>query len=387
MFETLKEQPADALLALIAQFRNDPRKDKIDLGVGVYRDTTGATPILKSVKAAEKILLETQDSKSYLGSEGDAEFTALCAEIVFGTRDNPRITGIQTPGGTGALRLAAEIISASKPGARVLLGLPSWPNHAPIMAAAGLQVVTYPYFDLAGQKIRFEEMLAALDKAEAGDVVLLHACCHNPTGADLSAEQWKAVTKVILERKLFPLIDCAYQGLGHGLDEDAKGLRDLIAVAEEALVAYSCNKNFGLYRDRVGALFVLGRNADAAKTVFSNLMNFARVCWSMPPDHGAAIVRTILSTPELRRQWNEEVVEMRTRLRAVREAVARADQGFGFVPEQNGMFTNFDLPPAAIQKLRAEHGIYMAGSGRINIAGLQVEDAARFVAALKTVRG
>lgn len=385
MFETLAEQPADALLALIGLFRDDPRSTKLDLGVGVYRDETGVTPIMVAVRRAEEVLLATRTTKSYLGPEGDLTYVDLLKPIVFGKDLGPRLTGIQTPGGTGALRLAAELIAAARPGARVLLGTPTWPNHVPILKAAGLTIVPHPFFDVATQTLDFAALRSALQGAAEGDVVLLHGCCHNPAGADLDARQWDEVAEILAARKITPLVDLAYQGLGQGLDADAAGMRRLIESLDEVLVAYSCDKNFGLYRERVGALYAWTRDPAQAEALRSNMAFFGRISWSMPPDHGAAIVRTVLESPDLTALWNDELLRMGTRVRAVRAALAEADQRLAFLARQQGMFSTLPLTPAQITTLRTEHAVYMAGSGRINIAGLQVADVPAFVAALAAV--
>lgn len=386
MLHNLQAQPPDALLALIRQFEEDPRHDKLDLGVGVYRDERGNTPVFRAIKAAEMRLLETQGSKSYLGPEGDLRFVELLRPFVFGPSDpGARLTGVQTPGGTGALRLAAEIVATARPGARIHLGLPSWPNHAPIFEAAGLAVATYPYFDVATQRLRIEAMLEALDAASAGDVVLLNGCCHNPTGADLDADQWAQVAGIVAEKGLFPLIDFAYQGLGRGLEQDAQGFRRVLDAVDEALVAYSCDKNFGVYRERTGAVYAKARDADGAATVLGNLAGLARVSWSMPPDHGAAAVRLILEDAALTRDWRAELEGMCARINAVRAALAAADPRLGFLTGQQGLFCNLAVPKDAVARIRAEHGVYMAGSGRMNLAGLQVGDAPRLVTALDAV--
>ncbi len=385
MFETLAAQPADALLALIALHRDDPRSGKLDLGVGVYRDETGATPIMKAVKQAEEILLATRTTKSYLGPEGDLTYVDLLKPIVFGTDPGPRLAGIQTPGGTGALRLAAELIAAARPGARVLVGTPTWPNHAPILEEAGLTLVAHPFFDVATQTLDFAALKAAVAEAGEGDVVLLHGCCHNPAGADLSPTQWDEIADLVAERGVLPLVDLAYQGLGQGLDADAYGARRMIETQPEVLVAYSCDKNFGLYRERVGALYALARDPAAAAALVTNMAYYGRVAWSMPPDHGAAIVRTILESPELTAIWRAELDHMGARVRAVRQALARADQRLAFLARQQGMFSTLPLDRDQIGRLRAEHAVYMAGSGRINIAGLQVAEVPAFVAALAAV--
>ena len=389
MFQTLLPQPPDGLLTLIGLFRDDPRNSKIDLGVGTYRNAAGITPVMEAVKAAERILLDGQQTKGYLGPEGDQRFVELLTPVAFGAADAHagRLVGVQTPGGSGALRLGGELIAAARPGATVWLGTPTWPNHRPVLEAAGLAVAEYRYFDPATQSLCFDDMMAALSAADPGDVVLLHGCCHNPTGAELEPAQWDAVARLVADRGLMPFIDLAYQGLGGGLDPDAYGARRVLAAAEEALVAYSCDKNFGLYRERTGALFALARDADAASVVFGNLLTLARVNWSMPPDHGAAAVRIVLDSPELSRLWRTELDGMASRINAVRTALADAEPRLAFLSRQRGMFSQLPITPETVATLRRDHGIYMAGSGRINLAGLQVADAGIFVSALRAVDG
>ncbi len=389
MFQTLLPQPPDGLLALIGLFRDDPRNSKIDLGVGTYRNAAGVTPIVEAVKAAERVLLDEQQTKAYLGPEGDQRFVELLTPVAFGAVDAHagRLVGVQTPGGGGALRLGGELITAARPGAKVWLGTPTWPNHRPVLEAAGLTVAEYHYFDPATQALCFDDMMAALSAADPGDAVLLHGCCHNPTGAELDPAQWDAVAQLVAGRGLMPFIDLAYQGLGAGLEADAYGVRRVLAAADEALVAYSCDKNFGLYRERTGALFVLARDAGAASVVFGNLLSLARVNWSMPPDHGAATVRIVLDSPELSRLWRTELEGMAQRVNAVRDALAAADPRLAFLSRQRGMFSLLPVSPETVAALRRDHGIYMAGSGRINLAGLQVTDAGRFVDALRAVDG
>ncbi len=387
MFETLRPQPPDALLALIGLFRDDPRPHKIDLGVGTYRDETGTTPVMAAVKAAERHLLESQRSKGYLGPEGDLRFVRLLAPVAFGTAlaDDTRMVGAQTPGGGGALRLGAELVAAARPEATVWLGTPTWPNHRPIFEAVGLTVADYRYFDPATQSLCFEDTMAALARAEPGDVVLLHGCCHNPTGVDLDPAQWRAVAGLVAERRLLPFVDLAYQGLGRGLEPDAQGVREVLAACDEAMVAYSCDKNFGLYRERTGALFVCARDAGSAATVYGNMLAHARVNWSMPPDHGAAAVRCVLESPELTDVWQTELEGMCGRINAVRRAVATSDPSLAFLERQRGMFSQLRVAPGMVAALRRDHGIYMAGSGRINLAGLRPADAGIFVDALASV--
>ncbi|WP_313331641.1 amino acid aminotransferase [Sphingobium yanoikuyae] len=382
LFGALDRQAPDALLGLIAQYRADPRADKIDLGVGVYRDEAGATPVMHAVKAAEAVLLAEQDSKSYLGPEGDTGFVDLLAAIVFGPLAGAdRIAGVQTPGGTGALRLGADLIARARPGATVWIGDPTWPNHAPIFREAGLALASHRFLDGAGA-VDFDAMLADLTAAQAGDVLLLHGCCHNPTGVDFSAEQWAAIADLCAARGLIPFIDLAYQGLGDGLEADAAATRQLLAAVPDALVAYSCDKNFGLYRERVGALWVQGANAALSVLAFSNIVALARGIWSMPPDHGAAIVRTILESPAMRVEWTSELDQMRTRINALRTALAAAHPQLSAIAGQRGMFAMLPVTPAAVAAMRADHGIYMAGNGRINIAGLRLDTIPAFVAGL-----
>ena len=386
MFETLMPQPDDPLLSLIALFRNDRREGKLDLGVGTYRDDGGATPVLAAVKEAERALLETQTTKGYLGPEGDERFTALLRGVILGEdRAGERLVGVQTPGGGGALRLAAELVALARPGASLWLGTPTWPNHVPIFAAARLRVREFRQFDASGQCLAFDDMMAALSGAAAGDVVLLHGCCHNPTGCDLDERQWDLLAGLLVERRLVPLVDLAYQGLGHGLEPDAHGVRRVLDTVEEALVAYSCDKNFGLYRDRTGALFALGASAASAEVMRANMMALARVNWSMPPDHGAAAVRIVLDSAALSSTWRRELDRMRERIRAVRARLAGAAPELAFLARQNGMFSLLPLSWTQVGQLRVDHAIYMAANGRCNLAGLRVDDAARFVEALRSV--
>ena len=374
---------ADALLALIALCAADPRPEKIDAGVGVFRDAEGRTPILKVIKAAEQRLVDEQESKSYLGSAGDKRFTELLRPIVLGEQaDDERILGLQTPGGCGALRLGFELIRTFNPKARVLVGTPTWPNHPPIIRSVGLELVEYPYYDREGGEVRFDEMCAALGNAKAGDVVLLHGCCHNPTGADLSDAQWAEVTRLVATRGLIPFVDIAYQGFGRGLDEDARGLRGILASCDEAIVAHSCDKNFSVYRDRVGSLWLkTARREDSARAM-AHVMQRSREMWSMPPDHGAAAVRIILDDPELRAQWLVELEAMRARINAVRARIAAGDPRLAFIGGQFGMFSMLPLSKDKVLMLREDHAIYMADSGRFNVVGMADRDIDRFIAAV-----
>ncbi|HKX92833.1 MAG TPA: amino acid aminotransferase [Sphingomicrobium sp.] len=374
---------SDSLLALIALCDADPRPEKIDVGVGVFRDGVGNTPILKVMKEAEQRLVDTQESKSYLGSAGDRRFAELLRPILLGEHaDDERIAGVQTPGGCGALRLGFELIAAANPGARVLVGTPTWPNHPPIIGSVRLEQVDYPYYERGQAAIRFEAVMEALSSAEPGDVALLHGCCHNPTGADLSEEQWREVVRIVRDRGLIPLIDIAYQGFGRGLDEDAFGVRLMLSSCDEVIIAQSCDKNFSVYRDRVGCLFVKTGSADATATAMGHVFQRAREMWSMPPDHGAAAVRIILDDPELRARWLVELAAMRDRINFVRQRIAAADPRLAFIGRQYGMFSMLPLSKAQVLKLREEHAIYLADSGRFNVVGLGDAQIDRFAAAV-----
>jgi aromatic-amino-acid transaminase len=390
MLERLEAQAPDALLALIRLYAADPRSDKIDLGVGVYRTEDGATPVFAAVKAAEQVLVDQQDSKSYLGPEGDMGFVKALMPYVFGAGDpdmGGRISGMQTPGGTGAVRLALAL--AQKAGVkRVYMGVPSWPNHAQILADLGLELVTFPHARRDGTA-DLDAVLDIIDNAGPDEAVLLHGCCHNPTGIDYTAADWDAIAQAFAASGAFPIIDAAYQGLGQGLEEDAAGMRAVLAAVPEAFVAYSCDKNFGQYRDRVGAFYVLGKDSAALDVAFSNANALARACWSMPPDHGGAVVRIILDDPAMTAQWLAELDTMRARMRQVRDALAAAGTAgrIDLTPlgTQNGLFAMLPVTKEEVATLREEHGIYMAASGRINIAGLTSANLPKFIAALGAV--
>ena len=374
---------SDSLLALIALANADSRPEKIDVGVGVYRDGEGRTPVLRAVKEAERRLFEEQQTKAYLGGAGDKVFPELLKPIVLGphARDE-RIAGLQTPGGCGAIYLAMQLIRTAHPQARVFVGAPTWPNHPPMIRGARLEIVEYPHMDRDTGEVRFDALLERLGDARPGDVVLLHGCCHNPTGADLSSLQWDQVAQVIAERGLLPLIDIAYQGLGRGLEEDCYGVRAILDACEEALIAQSCDKNFGVYRDRVGCLFVKTRSAEATATAFAHLLQLAREAWSMPPDHGAAAVRKVLEDEALTADWKAELEEMRQRIAMVRERIAASDERLAFVADQYGMFSMLPLTKEQVVGLREKHAIYMADSGRINVVGIADEAIDRFCAAV-----
>jgi aspartate/tyrosine/aromatic aminotransferase len=377
MFETLQPAPADKILALIGLYRADPRPGKVDLGVGVYKDRDGKTPVMRAVREAEKRLLQGQDTKTYLGLAGDTGFNAAMTKLAFGENaDLSRIRAAQAPGGSGALRLVAELLKRTRADATVWLSDPTWPNHMPVMRAAGLQIREYPYFDAASGAVRFKDMLAALRTAQSGDVVLLHGCCHNPTGANLDATQWTEIADLVVERGLLPFVDIAYQGFGEGLDADAVGLRVLATKVPEMVVASSCSKNFAVYRDRVGAAMILAKDGAQADVAMSQMLSAARALYSMPPDHGAAAVRIVLEDAGLRADWQAELEEMRLRMLRLRVAFAEAlrrqsnSDRFDFVASHRGMFSRLGLSEAQVERLRTEHGVYMVGDSRINVAGL-----------------
>ncbi len=377
MFESLKPQPADKILALMQMYREDPRSEKIDLGVGVYKDAEGNTPIMRAVKAAEKRLWEEERTKTYTSLAGEPAFHAAMAELILGGGyPVDRLAAIATPGGTGAVRQAVEMVKLAAPGATIWLPDPTWPNHLSILNYLGVKTETYRYFDEATRGVDFDGMLADLGEAAAGDVVLLHGCCHNPTGANLNLVQWGEVASVLEEGGLLPLIDLAYQGFGDGLEADAAGTRLITARLPEVMIAASCSKNFGLYRERVGILMALGGNRAVTQgtLAFLNRQNY-----SFPPDHGARLVTMILTDPALRADWQAELEEMRQSMLGLRESLATelrrltGSDRFGFIAEHRGMFSRLGATPAQVEKLRTEHGIYMVGDSRLNIAGLNAK--------------
>lgn len=391
MLDRLESQSPDALLALIKLHAADMRADKIDLGVGVYRTNEGATPVFAAIKEAEQVLCETQDSKSYLGPEGDMGFVNALMPYIFGENATMggRVQGMQTPGGTGAVRLAIAL--AQKAGVTKLhMGTPSWPNHAQILGDVGLEWEAFDHANPDGTA-NLDAVLGAIGGAGPGEAVLLHACCHNPTGIDYDMAGWEAIGDALLESGCFPIIDSAYQGLGRGMDEDAKGMRSVLAKVPEAFVAYSCDKNFGLYRDRVGAFYILADGGDTLEKAFSNANSLARASWSMPPDHGAAAVRVILRDPELTKLWLDELDMMRDRMRQVRERLAEAGTtgsvDLTALGVQNGLFSMLPISKEQVAAMREDHGIYMAGSGRINVAGLTMDNLPKFIDALADVTG
>lgn len=388
MFENLKPIPADPLLTIIGQYRSDARDNKIDLGVGVYRNSKGLTPVMNAVKKAERKLVETQSTKTYVGMAGDLEFVHYMGQLSLGSlaQDEARLFGIQTPGGTAALRLASDLIKRSNPDAKIWLGTPSWDNHLPILEAADLRVEQYSYCDDQSQGVNFDSVMTALSRASRGDAVLLQGCCHNPTGRDFSIAQWQSISELCNQTGLIPFIDIAYQGLGSGLKEDIQGVNLILDNIPEAIITVSCSKNFGLYRERTGAIFVLASNRTDTDVAKSNLFSVVRANYSMPPDHGAAIVRTILSDQVLKQVWENELAEMRKCIRSNQIALIGAMDDLrqaSFLSSQRGMFSMLPLNTEQIDQLRDEHAIYMARNGRINIAGFKEGDIERFAAVVK----
>ncbi len=394
MFEQLKTLPQDPILGLMKTFREDPRTDKVDLGVGVYRDEAGATPIMAAVAAAQERLLTTETTKAYIGPAGAEGFNRLIGQLLLGgnhpAQKDGRVNVVQTPGGCGALRMAAEFLKLCKPDTTIWVSNPTWANHIPLLGGAGLNIREYPYLDKASLSVDFDAMIACLEQAEAGDVVLLHGCCHNPSGADLDADQWAAITDLVERKGLLPFIDIAYQGLGEGLDRDAQGVRLMAERLPEVIVASSCSKNFGLYRERTGALMLIAANTQQGQAATSQLLSAIRSHYSMPPSHGAAVVEMILDTPELMQQWQHELATMCSRILALRAAFSQAlapAGDFSFIERQRGMFSFLGISPQQVQILREEFGIYMLDSSRINIAGLSATTLPPVATALQEVLG
>ena len=378
LFESLQRKPPDAILKLIAEHANDSRDNKVDLGVGVYRDAAGNTPVFGAIKTAEQRLLETQTSKSYLGSRGAVDFCDAIQTLVFGdvADRNDRVMTLQTPGGSGALRVAAGLILRADSNATVWVSDPTWNNHVPLLGGAGLKLESYPYYDVDQNELRFDAMLDVLNQAPSGDIALLHGCCHNPTGMDLSTAQWDAVVEVVVARGLVPFIDIAYQGFAGSLDEDAYGVRAMLDRVPEMIVATSCSKNFGLYRERVGALTFVSANAEAAEIVSSQSLNIVRTLYSLPPDHGGATVTMILNDTDLRNDWLTELTGMRQRMKEMRTLIVAGlgktapDRDFSHIERANGMFCYLGVSPQQVARLKQDYGIYLVDSGRINVCGI-----------------
>ncbi|MBR9843926.1 MAG: aspartate/tyrosine/aromatic aminotransferase [Rhodobacteraceae bacterium] len=377
MFDKLKAQPADKILALMAMYREDPRPTKIDLGVGVYKNAEGVTPVMRAVKEAERRLVEEQTSKSYVGLAGDPAYADAMIDLILTDKiERDRIAAIATPGGTGAVRQAFELIRNTSPDATVWVSNPTWPNHVSILNYLGMNHTPYRYFDSETRGVDFDGMMEDLAGAKAGDVVLLHGCCHNPTGANLNMAQWQMVVDLLNDKGLIPMIDIAYQGFGDGLEEDAAATRLVASSVPECLIAGSCSKNFGVYRERTGILMAICANAEGTPVTQGNLNFLNRQNYSFPPDHGARVVTTILTDPALRADWAAELEETRLGMLALREQLASELQRlagsdrFGFLAQHRGMFSQLGTTPDLVERLRAEHGIYMVSDSRLNIAGL-----------------
>jgi aspartate aminotransferase len=385
LFQQLTRLNPDTILGLMAKFRADPVPDKVDLGVGVFRDLSGNTPVLNCVRRAEQQVLAAQTSKVYVGAGGREEFNAAVTSLVLG-QDHPahkdgRVRTMQAPGGCGALRVGAELIKVASPSVTVHVSDPTWGNHVPLLGSSGFKLDRYPYYDAPSHQLRFDAMMERLDQLPAGDVVLLHVCCHNPTGADLSPAQWEAVATLLERRRLVPFLDLAYQGFGVSLDADAAAVRLITQKVPESLVAISFSKNLGLYRERVGAIITVSENEERATAVMSHLLHIARSIYSMPPDHGAAIAALIFTDAALRQEWLNELDAMRGRINDMRNLLAdqlhhvTGDRSFDFIRQQRGMFSLLGVSPQVVERLRQEHHIYMLGDSRMNLAGIMPHNA------------
>lgn len=379
----------------MAQYRADPFPQKVDLGVGVYRDLSGNTPVLDCVRRAERIVLDSQSTKTYVAAAGREEYNAAVERLVLGdahpARAARRTRTAQTPGGCGALRVGAELIRAAAPSATVHVSDPTWGNHTPLLGSSGLRLERYPYYDAATHRLEFDAMLDRLEQARGGDAVLLQASCHNPSGADLSLEQWRALTELFVRKRLTPFLDLAYQGLGTDLKADVAGLRVMTEALPEALIAVSHSKNLGLYRERVGALITLSADESRADAVQSHVLQIARSIYSMPPDHGAAIAACIFADRDLYRGWLAELGAMRDRINDMRSLLAAqlreatGGNSFDFIETQRGMFSLLGVPAPTVDALRVQHHIYMTLDSRMNLAGIMPGNAAYVAAAIAAV--
>ena len=395
MFEYLSATKTDPILGLMAAYRADTREQKIDLGVGVYMDDRGFTPVMKAIKDAENRLVKFENTKSYQGIAGDPEFNQHMLALLFGEDHtvlrSGRIKTLQAPGGSGALRVGAELILRAKKDSRIWVGTPTWPNHIPLLGGAGLRIAEYPYYDIVTRKINIDGMLQTLRSVPDGDIVLLHGCCHNPTGADLTHDEWDEITKIALERGFIPYIDTAYQGLGVGLDADAYGIRSMARSLPELIVASSCSKNFGLYRERTGSITFLSETSAKAEIVVGQAMAVARQLYSMPPAHGALLVAMILGDTGLRRSWEQELGEVRERIISMRCLLTdricdnNAGMDFNHIREQRGMFSFLGINASQLETLRDQFGIYIVSSTRINMAGINSGNIDYLVSSLRSV--
>ena len=380
MFASLKEQPADKILALMQMFKDDPREQKIDLGVGVYKDAQGHTPIMRAVKAAEKALWDVQDTKTYVGLVGDVAFSDVMIDLLLGkTLPRDAIAAAATPGGTGAVRQAFELAHMANPDVRIFVSDPTWPNHLSILKHLGIEMVPYRYFDAESRGVDHAGMLEDLSRATAGDIVLLHGCCHNPTGANLNMVQWQDVIDVLLKTGATPMIDIAYQGFGDGLDDDAAPTRLIVKSVRETIIAASCSKNFGIYRERTGILIVTAQDTSLKGVNQGTLAYLNRQNFSFPPDHGARLVTMILNDKTLRADWEKELEDTRLSMLSLRKQLAEALQNasgsnrFGFLADHRGMFSRLGTTSDKVDLLREKHGVYMVGDSRLNIAGLNAQ--------------
>jgi aspartate aminotransferase len=394
MFDTLPVLPPDSILGLAAACRADPNPDKVDLTLGVYMDETGLCPVFESVQRAQQALVSEEQTKVYMPPQGDSDYLNGIRSLVFGEAGmaqlGDRSSAVQTPGGCGAVRLGAEVLHAAAPDATVWVSDPTWPVHIPLMGSVGLQFKTYRYYSPEMKGLDFDAMLADLQGAQSGDVVLLHGCCHNPSGVDPSPEQWDVLADLMAERQLLPMIDFAYQGMGSGLDEDAAGIRSVLERVPEMIIAVSSSKNIGLYRERAGAVVFVGGDARAAEAMASQAVSAARRVYSMPPAHGALLAGRVLSSPALRSAWEAELGQICQRINGLRgqfeEALTTATgRDFGFIGTEHGMFSFLGLSVEQAQRLRAEQSVYMLDSSRINIAGLNAHNLGRVVEAVASV--
>ncbi|HQZ12164.1 MAG TPA: amino acid aminotransferase [Devosia sp.] len=391
MFETLNKATLDKIFVLMAEYAADPRDGKIDLGVGVYKDPTGNTPIMSAVRKAEKRINDTAKTKTYKGVVGNKEFSAGIVELALGnTVDKSRVRTVNGNGGTGALMILAHVLGRARPKGRIFISDPSWPNHWPLCEMAGLTPVYYPYFDPKTRRVDFDAMIKALDGLGPDDIVLLHGCCHNPTGASLTNAQWDRVAESLKKTGAFPLVDLAYLGFGDGLEEDAYGVRKVVAAVPESMVAFSASKNFGLYRERAGVAIAIAHDSERADVVSSQMQNVIRASISQTPDHGAEIVQIILNDKDLRAEWEAELTEMRERMKRLRVKLAEAIKArsnsadFDFIAEHTGMFSLLGLPENVVTSLKVKDGVYMINDSRINVAGIpedRVGELADFILA------
>ena len=389
MFETLKEQPADKILALMQMFKEDPRADKIDLGVGVYKDASGHTPIMAGIKDAEKLLWEQETTKTYVALAGDPAFSDAMVSLVLGDAvARSKVAAVATPGGTGAVRQAFELAKMANPDARVFVSDPTWPNHLSILKHLDIPVVNYRYFDGETRGVDFDGMMSDLADAKAGDVILLHGCCHNPTGANLNLTQWVEVVALLQKTGATPMIDIAYQGFGDGLDEDAAATHLVASSVPETIIAASCSKNFGIYRERTGLLMLVSQDGGAHKMNQGTLAYLNRQNYSFPPDHGARLVTMVLTDPALRSSWTKELEDVRLSMLGLRQSLAdelqrlSGSNRFGFLAQHRGMFSRLGTSPDKVELLRQRHGIYMVGDSRLNIAGLNAKSIPILAAAI-----